>query len=120
VVLGVVTAALQQKEWAGRFLRRLGFRTIHPIPTAWDWHFSHGKPYWVVVTLKNRSRIYDVYGEHSFAGDDPQYRDLYLEATYRQLTTGDWAPSEDTAGVLIMAEQIAVLEFRQFSEVKDE
>jgi hypothetical protein len=73
-----------------------------------------------VVTLKNGSRIYGVYGEHSFAGDDPQYRDLYLEATYRQLTTGDWAPSEDTAGVLIMAEQIAVLEFRQFSEVKDE
>lgn len=40
VVLGLVIAKSSQKRWAARFLRRFGFRTIHPIPTAWDYLFS--------------------------------------------------------------------------------
>jgi hypothetical protein len=80
---------------------------------AWDWLFSQEKPYWVTVTLKNGSRIFGLYGEHSRAGSDAERRDLYLEATFRLLPNGEWAPMEDTAGALIMPEQIAVLEFRK-------
>ena len=120
VVLGLASAGLQQKEWAGRFLRRLGFRTIHPIPTAWDWQFSRANPYWVLVTLKNGSRVYGFYGEKSFAGDDPGHRDLYLEATYRLLPNGEWAPVEDTGGILVMSDQIALIEFRKIAEETNE
>jgi hypothetical protein len=28
-----------------------GLRTVHAIPRAWDWHFGHLKPYWVLLTL---------------------------------------------------------------------
>jgi hypothetical protein len=87
---------------------------------AWDWHFSQGKPYWALVTLKDGSRVYGLYGERSFAGSDPERRDLYLEATFRLVERGDWAPVEDTAGILIMADQIVAIEFRQFTEVNRE
>lgn len=120
VILGLLVASLQQREAVGRFLRRLGFRTIHPLPTAWDWQFSRAKPYWALVILKNGSRVYGFYGEQSFAGDDPEHRDLYLEGAYRLLPNGDWAPVEDTGGVLIMADQIASIEFRKLAEETNE
>ena len=41
---------------------------------------------------------------------------MYLEAQFRPLDTGDWAPVEDTGGVLIMADQIAAIEFRKLAE----
>ena len=117
VGLGLASGWLRQKQAIGWFLGRLGFRTTHPIPTAWDWHFSQGKPYWALVTLKDGSQVYGLFGRRSFAGDNPQQRDLYLEETYRLLETGDWAPEEDSAGVLILADQIATIEFRKLSEV---
>jgi len=112
--LGVVTGWLQQKEAIGRFLRSLGLRSVHPIPCAWDWHFGRLKPYWVVVTMKDGSRVRGLFHSRSFAGSDPERRDLYLEAQYRLLETGEWAPVEDTGGVLVMGSEIAAIEFREF------
>jgi hypothetical protein len=70
--------------------------------------------------LKNGSRVYGFYGEQSFAGDDPSHRDLYLEATYRLLPNGEWAPVEDTGGILVMSDQIALIEFRKIAEETNE
>jgi hypothetical protein len=116
IALGLISAHLQQRERVATLLRRFGFRTVHAIPTAWDWQFSREKPYWVVLTLKNGSVIYGLYGPGSFAGSDPERRDLYLVATYRLLQTGDWAPIEDSGGILITADQIATIEFRKLAE----
>jgi len=116
VVLGIVSAWFQQKEAIARLLARLGFRTIHPIPMARDWHFSQSKPYWALVTLKDGSQVRGLYGQRSFAGSDPQHRDLYLEALFHPVGTGDWAPVEDTAGILIMSDQIGLIEFRKIAE----
>jgi hypothetical protein len=114
--LGFLSARAQQKEWVSLFLRRLGVRTVDAIPTAWDWYFRQKKPSWMLVTLKNDSRVYGLYGgPGSFAGDDPQHRDLFLEATYRPLANSEWAPVEDTGGILIMNDQIATIEFRKLN-----
>lgn len=113
VVLGIVSGRLQQTQAGGRFLRWLGLRTVHPIPCAWDWHFSREKPYWVLVTLKDGSRVHGLYHERSFAASDPNRRDLYIEAQFEPLESGEWAPLEDTGGVLIVADQIATIEFRR-------
>lgn len=118
--LGLLSGYFRQRQTVSRLLGRLGFRTVHPTPTAWDWHFSRERPSWVVVTLKDGSRIHGLFGYQSFAGDDPQHRDLYLEETYRLLETGDWAPVEDSAGVLIMPDEIAAIEFRKYYEVSNE
>ena len=117
--LGLISAEFRQKRWIARFLQRFGARTIDPTPTAWDWHFSRAKRYWTVVTLRDGSQIFGLFGENSFAGDDPDNHDLYLERVYRSVGEGDyaeWAPVEDTAGILIAADQISVIEFRKLPE----
>jgi hypothetical protein len=113
---GLLSGWLRQKDVVGRFLARFGFRTIHPAPTAWDWHFSQAKPYWALVTLKSGDQVYGLFATHSFAGDDPSRRDLYIEAVFRLLDTVEWAPVEDSAGILIAADEIATIEFRKVSE----
>jgi hypothetical protein len=117
VALGVLSGLLQQRQEVMRFFNRLGIRTIHPIACAWDWHFSRAKPYWVLVTLKDGTRVYGLFGTRSFAASDPEKRDLYLEEQFRPMETGDWAPVEDTGGVLILADEIAAVEFRKIGEV---
>jgi hypothetical protein len=98
VLLGLGTAHLHQKDWIRRFLGRFGFRTVHPIPTAWDYHFSRGRPYWVIVLLRDGSRVYGRFGPESFAGDDPDERDLYLEAVFRLTPTGEPAIPQSADG----------------------
>lgn len=114
IVLGILSGWLQQKEAIGKFLRWLGLRSLHPVPCAWDWHFGRLKPYWVMVTMRDGSQVHGLFHSRSFAGSDPERRDLYLEAQYRLLETGEWAPVEDTGGVLVMGSEIAVIEFREF------
>lgn len=69
-----------------------------------------------MVTLKDKSRVYGLLNEESFASSDPANRDLYLGAQFRVLETGEWAPLDDTGGVLISGDQIAVIEFRKVGE----
>ena len=88
-------------------------RTVHHIPGAWDWHFSRQRPSWVVVRLKDGSRVFGLFHNRSFAASDPEQRDIYLEAQFRVLDGGEWAPVEDTDGVLIKSEEIALIEFRK-------
>ncbi len=115
--LGLTSGFLRQRTNVALFLGRFGINTIHPIPTAWDYHFTKGVPYWVIVTLRNDSRVYGYFGGQSFAGDDPNERDMYIEAVFMLAPTGDWAPVEDSAGILIKAEQIAAIEFKRIPEL---
>ncbi len=114
IAFGVLTVRyVYDRDWLKRFLGRFGFRTIHPIPTAWDYYFSQSEPCWTVVTLQNGSQVYGLFHQRSFAGDDPDERDLYIEAVFRPNDSGEWAPVEDTGGILIKANQIASIEFRK-------
>ena len=119
IALGSLTGKLQQQDAVNRLLARLGFRTISSIPTAWDWHFGKGAPGWVIVTLKNGSRVVGFFGSDSFAGDDPDERDLYLEAQFKIDGKGRWKPVVSSAGVLIKADQIAVVEFKKIGGAKN-
>lgn len=119
VLMGWAFGCLRQGDHVGRFLDRLGFRVIRQDPTAWDYFFSRAQPCWVIVTLQSGSRLYGFFGIKSFAGDDPQSRDLYLEAVYRLTDGGEWAPVEDSRGIWIASDQIASLEFREAHEVNN-
>ncbi len=120
LALGVLSGLLQQKEFVSRFLNWLGLRTLHHIPQAWDWHFSQGKPYWILVQLKDGAKVYGLFHRRSFASSDLEHRDLYVETQFRLTDGGEWAPVEDSGGVLIMADQIATIEFRNVTEVNDD
>ncbi|MEK6676317.1 MAG: DUF6338 family protein [Planctomycetota bacterium] len=116
VTLGFLSGWAYQKKWNRRILGRLGLKTIHPIPTAWDYHFSRARYYWVKVRLRDGTNVYGWFGCQSFAGDDPHERDLYIEAAYRPNEHGEWVPIEDSGGIIVKADQIAAIEFRKDAE----
>ena len=117
IVLGFVAGHYYRKDRLKHLLARFGFRTVHPIPTAWDFHFSRALPYWIIVRLRDGSHVFGLFGFKSFAGDDPEERDLYLEAVFRPNSNGDWVPIEDSGGIIVKADQIAAIEFRKLSEI---
>ena len=83
------------------------------IPTAWDFKFMAEVPSWVIVTLKDGSRVYGFFGNASFAGDDANERGLYIEAVFTPTDGQSWQPVQDTGGILIKSDQIASVEFRR-------
>jgi len=119
VLFGILSGRVYQRDWLRKALGRLGFRTLHQIPTAWDFQFSRLLPFWVIVTLKDGSSVYGLYGYHSFASDDPKERDLYLEATFTLREDGEWLPVDSSAGILIQADEIAAIAFRRYEEATD-
>jgi len=55
LILGTLSGRFAQRDDMARFLRRLGFRTVHYIPTAWDWHFSRQEELWARITMEDGS-----------------------------------------------------------------
>jgi hypothetical protein len=110
VILGTLSGHFSQREYGERFLRGLGFRTIHYIPTAWDWHFSRQERLWARITLQNGSVLYGLFGFQSFASSDPEERDVYLEQIYAPTAEG-FKCVAGTRGCLIKGNQIGAIEF---------
>ena len=118
IVMGVVLGRLGSHEVVQRALSAIGFMIYRFIPTAWDYRFMEETPAWLIVTLKDGSRIFGFYGDHSFAGDEAEERDLFIEAVFTPQDAGPWQPVPDTAGILIRASEIATVEFRRVDDLE--
>lgn len=88
-------------------------RTLpHPTAKPWDYVFSQRKPYWVVITLKDGKQIAGRYDINSFASSAPAQEQLYLEEAWVLSSGGGFErPRVDSAGILILAPDIATVEF---------
>lgn len=119
VVFGLIAKSLARNDHIQSGLAAIGFKVHRFIPTAWDYKFEQERPSWVVVRLKDGSIVYGFFGNFSFAGDDPEERDLYIEAVFRQGDSDHWQPVADTEGILIKADEIATIEFRRIEGPKE-
>lgn len=113
VVFGLIAKSLSRNDSIKSGLAAIGFMVYRFIPTAWDHKFEEERPSWVIVRLKDGSVVYGFFGNFSFAGDDPEERDLYIEAVFRQGDSAQWQPVADTEGILIKADEISTIEFRR-------
>ena len=110
--LGLIFGVANQQQLVEQGLAILGFRTLSGFPSAWDYHFSRiNEPLWVLVTLKDGSRVAGEFGKNSFASSEPSERDLYLERAYQFSEENPWQPVMKTSGILIKAEEIRYIEF---------
>ncbi|MCG3131412.1 MAG: hypothetical protein FLDDKLPJ_02204 [Phycisphaerae bacterium] len=117
IMFGLISGRMWQRDWPKKVLGKYGFRTLNQIPTAWDYQFSRAKPYWVIVTLRDGSRILGLFGGNSYASDDPKERDIFVEAVYTLRGDGEWLPVEGSGGIIVKGEQIAAIEFRKLDEI---
>lgn len=82
----------------------------HPTEKPWDFVFAKRFPYWVIVTLQNGSKIAGKFGEQSFASNAPAPPQLYLEEAWVFNDDGFDRPRTDTAGILIVGQDIVSVE----------
>ena len=112
VVLLMIPAA-----WPFLFQRLLRWQWLAskiqlPYPTAWDWFFERRERVFVLVQLKNGSRLGGYYGFQSYASSFPTEGDIYLEAVYRVDEDGKFKePMNGSRGVIIRKDQYDLIEF---------
>lgn len=86
----------------------------HPVAKPWDYFFSQRKPYWAKVTLKSGRVIAGRYAENSFASSTPAQEQIYLEEKWILDEEGAFLRQQNnTAGVLILRDDISHIEFRE-------
>ena len=101
------------KGWSRWILARIGVHLVHEVPTAWDKTFAGLTACWVLVTLKDGSKVAGWCGTGSFASSDPKERDLYIERMYG-LDEHDAWQEIPARGVLIPGGEIRCIElFRE-------
>jgi hypothetical protein len=115
-VLGLLIGKLGRIERIQGLLSAFGFKVHRFIPTAWDFRFEQETPAWVIVRLRDGSSVSGYLGARSFAGDDPDERDLFIEAVFVPSDDGHWQPVPDTGGILIKGSEIGSIEFRRSGE----
>jgi Family of unknown function (DUF6338) len=88
-----------------------------PIPSAWDKVFGSGRWFYATVHLKDGRRIGGLFERGSYASAYPDKETLYLQELWLLDQNGAYLkPVPDTAGILILADQIALVElFRDCS-----
>ncbi len=125
VVLFVSPAALAMgMAWAAenryfqRLAQRFGINAPHHIGTAWEWFFREhqGRRWWVVARLRSGIIIYGFYGWHSYMGNLPDQRDLYLERECGADKEGNFELTEPGGGIYVRYADIEAIAFRPAKE----
>lgn len=111
VLLGGVTGYLDQKGYFKRMLSKLGIKSIHSTPTAWDYKFynTHSSV-WVQIKLKDGKTIRGLYGSRSFASSESDERDIYIQQAVK-VSDQKWEKIEKSDGILVKGDQIEYIEF---------
>ena len=117
LLLGLFLGYESQREWGRSLFRRLGLRSIHIIPSAWDWRFGRlSDPHWVLVTLDDDSQVGGYFGRESFASSGPDSQDIYVEQIWDIPSDGGpWKMAERGTGMLIPG-RIKSVEIRQIPD----
>jgi len=105
IILASVWLWLRKQE----FFRK---NAPHPTPRAWDFVFSQGKSYYIIVTLQDGSKVAGKYSENSFTSSYPEEPQLYLEETWTLNMYGGFKRVRDKSeGILILSKDIQSIEF---------
>ncbi len=110
--LGILFAKLHQKEIIRKFLQYYGFSSVHPIPTAWDYKFIKTEPVFVLITLKDDSKVAGFFGPNSFSSSVPAERDIYLEEIFEINEDNVWKKIPNNNGIFVSGSEIKTIEFK--------
>jgi hypothetical protein len=95
---------------------------ILPHPgNPWDYVFGSLKPYWIVVTLKDGTKLGGKYDNLSFSSTSGTPERLYLEEAWVINDKGGFERKKNnTAGTLIMCHDVTSIEFFHITYPEDD
>ena len=111
-IIGLLIAVIKQHQFIDRVLTKVKVKTIHTIPTAWDYYFSKEKSGFLIITLIDDTKLYGWYSRNSFSSSDVEERDIYVEKGY-QVEDNVWTLDEQSEGFYIPKDQIKFIEFKK-------
>lgn len=83
----------------------------HPTQKPWDYVFNQRIPYWVIVTLKDGTKIAGCYDSNSFSSSAPAEEQLFLEEAWVVNDDGGFErPRESTKGIIILSSEMVSVE----------
>lgn len=84
----------------------------HPTEKPWDYVFSRGESYWIIVTLKGGRRIGGLYSSKSFTSSSPSIEQIYLEEAWViNSKSGFDRKRVNSKGIMVLSPEIVTVEF---------
>ena len=108
--LGIAICHLHKNLFIRKWLSMVGLHARHPMSTAWEYLFNKKEHSFVCVHLKSGDIYRGVFCSSSFASDDYDHLDLFLEKVCKCDANGDWQYIETSKGVYIPYSEIQALE----------
>lgn len=119
--LGLLIGYLSGTERVDSWLRIIGFSYVQRLPSAWDYVVGLKEGFYVRVHLQDSNQIIGgIYGTSSFAADESDAVDLYLEELWEIDEDGEFvAPIPTTRGVWIPRHSAKYIEFLSGEEIEN-
>ena len=97
---------ISKKSWFNKYM-------INPTKSTWDLFFSKRESYFIIVTLKNGSKIGGKYGLNSISSTYPCPKEIYIEEVWKLNDKNNGLDKiiEQTEGILITENEISTIEF---------
>jgi hypothetical protein len=113
VLYGALWGRFRQNRYDKRLFDQLGWKTFESgyAPTAWDATFSRLPESWIIITLKDNTKVKGWFGINSHASSDDSQRDLFVSHVITQRDDGTEELVQNSGGVYIPADEIKSVEF---------
>ena len=90
---------------------------FEPEKLPWDYVFSSGKAYWIIIHLRDGTKIGGIYGKDSRTSTFPYQRQIYLEKQWEIGEDNDFGEKiKHSDGVLVFEEDISFVELYKHSK----
>lgn len=92
-------------------------RKVHPLPRPWDFLFRQGRHHWVVIHLKDGTRVGGIYGAKSFASSYPEEPQIYFQQVWKLGKKSLFQrPVARSEGMIIFGSEIKSLELFEYDD----
>lgn len=83
----------------------------HPIPNSWDQAFANRIGCWMIIHLKDGTKIRGEFSGNAHASSSSKERGIYLDTTYEYDYIKGWIQPDKKCSVLVMSSSIDYIEF---------
>ena len=107
VIWAFIWRSVYQSDWFKNTFRNL-------MSSSWDFFFNKKQVCWIIIHLKDGSKIAGKFDSKSFATSFPHPPQIYLEEVWELDESGGFDKAvEQSMGMVVFGDEIRAIEFKQ-------